>query len=57
MIAAHLREFEYVRNGTVSIAAALQVATGQVITEPISHNDRPPSPASCTAWTSAPTHG
>jgi transposase len=33
------REFEYVRNGTVSIVAALQVATGQVIVEPISRND------------------
>lgn len=33
------REFEYVRAGTVSIIAALQVATGQVITEPIEHND------------------
>ncbi|MGH8919370.1 MAG: IS630 family transposase, partial [Actinomycetes bacterium] len=33
------REFEYVRHGTVSIIAALQVATGQVITEPIEHND------------------
>jgi transposase len=33
------REFEYVRNGTVSIVAALQIATGQVITEPITRND------------------
>ena len=33
------REFEYVRNGTVSIIAALQVATGQVITEPITRNN------------------
>ncbi len=33
------REFEYVRNGTVSIIAALQVATGQVITEPITSNN------------------
>ena len=33
------REFEYVRNGTASIIAALHVATGQVITEPIEHND------------------
>jgi transposase len=33
------REFEYVRNGTVSIIAALHVATGQVITEPIARND------------------
>jgi len=32
------REFEYVRNGTVSIVAALHVATGQVITEPIARN-------------------
>jgi transposase len=33
------REFEYVRNGTVSIIAALHVATGQVVTEPIARND------------------
>ncbi|MGH3410357.1 MAG: IS630 family transposase [Streptosporangiaceae bacterium] len=33
------REFEYVRAGTLSIIAALHVATGQVITEPIEHND------------------
>jgi transposase len=33
------REFEYVRNGTVSIIAALQVATGQVIAEPIGRNN------------------
>jgi transposase len=33
------REFEYVRNGTVSIIAALHVATGQVITEPIARNN------------------
>jgi len=33
------REFEYVRNGTVSIVAALEVATGHVIAEPISRND------------------
>ncbi len=33
------REFEYVRNGTVSIVAALEVSTGQVITEPIARND------------------
>ena len=33
------REFEYVRNGTVSIIAALHVATGQVITKPIARND------------------
>ena len=33
------REFEYVRNGTVSIVAALQVATGQVVAEPIARND------------------
>ena len=33
------REFEYVRNGTVSIIAALHVATGQVVVEPISRND------------------
>jgi transposase len=33
------REFEYVRNGTASIIAALQVATGQVVVEPIDSND------------------
>jgi transposase len=33
------RESGYLRNGTVSIIAALQVATGQVITEPVEHND------------------
>jgi len=33
------REFEYVRNGTVSIIAALQVATGQVVVEPITRNN------------------
>jgi transposase len=33
------RESGYVRNGTVSIIAALQVATGQVITEPVTRND------------------
>jgi transposase len=33
------REFEYVRNGTVSIVAALEVGTGQVVAEPISRND------------------
>jgi transposase len=33
------REFEYVRHGTVSIIAALDVHTGQVLTEPIAKND------------------
>jgi transposase len=33
------REFEYVRNGTLSVIAALHLAAGQVITEPIEHND------------------
>ncbi|MGH3282375.1 MAG: IS630 family transposase [Trebonia sp.] len=33
------REFEYVRNGTVSIAAALHVASGQVVVEAIARND------------------
>ncbi len=33
------REFEYVRHGTVSIIAALHAATGQVIAEPIEHNN------------------
>lgn len=33
------REFEYVRHGTVSIIAAMNVTTGEVITEPITRND------------------
>jgi transposase len=33
------REFEYIRNGTVSIVAALEVDTGQVVVEPIARND------------------
>jgi transposase len=33
------REFEYVRHGTVSIIAALDVHTGQVLTETIRRND------------------
>lgn len=33
------REFEYVRNGTVSIIAALDVASGQVVTEPVARNN------------------
>ena len=33
------REFEYIRHGTVSIIAALDVHSGQVITEAISHNN------------------
>jgi len=33
------REFEYVRHGTVSVIAALNVANGQVITERIRRND------------------
>ena len=33
------REFEYVLHGTVSVIAALQVATGQVVAEPIARND------------------
>jgi transposase len=33
------REFEYVRNGTASIIAALNVATGQVVAEPITRNN------------------
>lgn len=33
------REFEYVRSGTVSIVAALEVSTGQVLAEPIGRND------------------
>jgi transposase len=33
------QEFEYLRHGTVSIVAALNVRTGQVLTEPITRND------------------
>ena len=33
------REFEYVRTGTVSLIAALQVTTGQVVIEPITRNN------------------
>ncbi|MFB9187437.1 IS630 family transposase, partial [Dactylosporangium sucinum] len=33
------QEFEYVRHGTVSIVAALDIQTGQVLTEPIQRND------------------
>lgn len=33
------REFEYVRHGTVSIIAALEVHTGQVLTQTIARND------------------
>jgi transposase len=33
------REFEYVRHGTVSIIAAMNVATGEVITQRIARND------------------
>jgi transposase len=33
------REFEYVRTGTVSIIAALHVATGQVIAEPVTSSN------------------
>jgi transposase len=33
------REFEYVRHGTVSIIAALHVATGHIVTEPITSNN------------------
>jgi hypothetical protein len=33
------REFEYVRHGTISIIAAMDVATGQVIAERIDRND------------------
>jgi hypothetical protein len=40
------REFEYVRHGTVSIVAALQVGTGQVIAEPIARN----APATFTGF-------
>ena len=33
------REFEYVRNGTVSIIAALHATTGHVVAEPVARND------------------
>lgn len=33
------QEFEYVRHGTVSIVAAMDIDTGQVLTEPIARND------------------
>jgi len=33
------REFEYVRHGTISIIAAMNVTTGQVVTERIARND------------------
>ncbi|MEY9863662.1 hypothetical protein ABH935_009315 [Catenulispora sp. GAS73] len=44
------REFEYVRHGTVSIIAALDVHTGQVLTETIARNDPTPSSGSCGCW-------
>jgi transposase len=33
------QEFEYIRHGTVSITAAMDIDTGQVMTEPIARND------------------
>ncbi len=48
------REFEYIRHGVVSIVAALDVATGQVVTEPIGRNNSVRSSVSCTGSTSAP---
>jgi len=33
------QEFEYIRHGTVSIVAAMDIDTGQVLTEPIARND------------------
>lgn len=33
------QEFEYVRHGTTSIVAALNVTTGEVLTQPITRND------------------
>ncbi len=33
------RDFEYIRHGTVSIVAALNVHTGQILTEKINRND------------------
>jgi transposase len=43
------QEFEYVRHGTVSIIAAMDIDTGQVLTEPIARNDS----ATFTAFLSA----
>ncbi len=48
------REFEYVRHGTVSIIAAMNVATGEVITQPVARNDSAALSASCRCRTSAP---
>lgn len=36
---ARRREFEYTRNGAAKLMAALDIATGQVIAEPIARND------------------
>jgi transposase len=33
------QEFEYIRHGTVSIVAAMDIDTGQVLTEPLARND------------------
>ena len=40
------REFEYARHGTISLLAAMNVTTGQVIAERINRSDSPPSPGS-----------
>ena len=53
------REFEYVRHGTASIVAALDVHTGHVLTETITRNDSdtfigflpPRTPRSRPSWT------
>ncbi len=39
-------EFEYIRHGTISIIAAMNVTTGQVIAERINRNDSAHSPDS-----------
>ena len=47
------REFEYVRHGTVSIIAALDVHTGQVLTQTITGNhSETRSSSSRSCWTS-----
>jgi hypothetical protein len=42
------REFEYVRHGTISVIAAMNVATGEVIAERIEKTTPPPSWRCCT---------
>jgi transposase len=49
------REFEYIRNGTVSIIARCTSPPGRSSPSRSPATTPSPSPASCTAWTSAPT--